>query len=601
MCCSTLNCARLDLQVAAFLQDSRLSELSELLAPHVRALLHPWAVYGGTTPHRNGDVQADCTAEDSTHARRSPAHRCSDIDSPPPRQRRRCGERVQRAAAASVLPPFCADASAAQRITDLLAALPPDAAAAALATQKSPEPDCLDMLWVMLAALPPALHGTALRAHCTTQPSGALRLCLGAGKRLPLSSGASTLPAALRSLRRLSRLTIWNSTTVELCELLRASSHLQRLTSLCVCPTRGAWLWPGFEREFAPLMHLRALQLCAHELADTSQPQERHAMLPFVLLGHLPRLERLSCGAQVHVQGGLGSVAPPMCAPTALTWLSLASVELGDCAALIASGARVSGLSSLRFLELSYSGLTDGGAAALAAALPPRVPELLHLVLTGNPPLHTDGQAALARIIARAPALRSLDLSAMSLAFEPGAPVTTAVAGLTALTSLSLQRADLGDSGARALAAEALPALVSLRSLDVQNNDLTAGALLALVAGLRHACRLRRVWLRSTNVPQSREVLAALRARSSELARGAYYPESGWWPGDGAFDPSEGWNSSGSDALDADGSDSPGADDSDWPGLEDSDAPGSNESDPFDPGPSGSPPSPSDTDGPCSD
>ena len=495
------------MQVAAFLQDDQLHDLAKLLAPPLKEWLQRWAAYGGPGPAEQPPLVEAGRSAECSHAERDGETRGADNDEAP-RQRRR----VAKAAA---------EASPAERALDVLQALPPSAAASALAAV-----DC--GLWTMLAALPRALHGAALQALCTAVPAGKLRLCLDFAThrdRFVPRSGAGALAPGLRSLGGLASLKAFDTTPTDLCEILRACSGLQALSSVAVRFTQGARLWPGFEREFAPLTCLRALDLQLYADSKESPPGNRHAALPLMLCGMLPRLQRLRCLGDVLVEGAPTPCARPACAPAALTWLDVGVMHLTDGAHLSTCSEQLGALACLRRLCLSACNLTGAGVAALAAALPP-TPELTYLHFCSKQ-LQTDGLAALALIIGRAAALRSLDFTGTPLNNVGGSPLAAALAAATSLTGLRFEACKMGDAGTRALAAKVLPTLTKLRVLDLQHNNVPEDAGLALVAALKPLTALRRValWGGGNVVPA---VFYALKQNSKRLARGLYDPELAW-------------------------------------------------------------------------
>ena len=525
------------MQVSAFLQDDQLSELAKLLALSIKECLQRWAAYGGPGPARQPTLtEISRTAEAIHSADKDDIHGADEFESP--RQR----PRVVKAAAEVEVSP-----TAAERALDILQALPPSAAASALAATGSG-------LWTMLAALPPALHGAALQALCTAVPTGKLRLRLDFATnrdRLVPRSGAGALAPGLRSLGGLASLKAFNTTPTDLCELLRACSGLQALSSVAVEFAEGARLWPGFEREFAPLTCLRALDLGTHE-ADhglAPLPGGWHATLPFVLCGVLPSLQRLRwCG---NVTGTLAARTQSACTPAELTWLELRNLRLGDCERLHTCSAQLGGLSRLRRLCLSDCGFTSTGMAALAAALPP-TPELTYFHFGSNSHLRLDGLAAVAQIIERAAALRSMDVADVSLHQLGESHMAAALGAATDLTGLCFDGCSLGAAGMRALVTVALPSLSKLRVLEVQHDDMPKDVALALVAAVKHLTALRRVALWGCD-SEYRAVRRVLKQFSGQLARSLYKSKHAW-VGKGEPSPDSRWKSDGEDSDASDGS-----------------------------------------------
>ena len=465
------------MQVAAFLHDEQLPKLARLLARPIRTWLQRWAAYGGPGPGRRF-VQND--TRDTATASQAEQNRTVAHGSEPPRQRQRVLD-----SAVDLSP----NETAAERALDVLQAIPPSAAIAALAATRCG-------LGLMLAALRPELHSAALQAHCTAGPPGKLRLCIifaADQGRCVSRSGVSVAATALRTLGRLTSFKACAITPTGVCDIMRACCGLKQLSRLTFHLLKGSRLWPGFEREFARLNHVRALSLEVDAIGPAAQLGERHELLPFILVGVLPGLERLRC-RDVFVDGaGTGSLLPA-CASTALTWLDIRGHTLGDCTALAACTEQLDGAARLRRLDVGYCGLTGNGAVALAAALPP-LPELTYLSLCYNSKLGTGGLAAVAQIIGRAAALRSIDLSGMQLCHLQDTPLAAALAAATALTALTCTNAQLRDAGTLALAAEVLPSLTNLRMLDLQDNNITELAAEVLVASLKRLPAVRRVLL----------------------------------------------------------------------------------------------------------
>lgn len=327
-------------QVAEFLQDDQLAKFADFLAVHVEGLLQ-----------RAGRSPSGSEASDG-------------------------------------------DSAVEARALALLGAIAPHAAAAAL--QATPY-----SLADLLAALPPPLHGVALRAHCagTTRgrPSKGLHLWLNFRSAGPLSElclTCSEIAPALRDLPSLTALTLTCDDAADLRDTLQACSGQQQLEVLERTLCEGARLWRDIECEFAPFSLLRSLFLHVRS-ADGASTRRRHgAPLPYLLMAALPALEVLSC------IGDVAPTPPPWRAHTAPPQLRLDALlgrpGLGHC------GVDLSGLSRLRHLDLRECGLTAADVAALAAALPP-LERLTRLSLACNG-LGGDAHGAMAQLLV--PALR---------------------------------------------------------------------------------------------------------------------------------------------------------------------------------------------------
>jgi uncharacterized protein (TIGR02996 family) len=195
----------------------------------------------------------------------------------------------------------------------------------------------------------------------------------------------------------------------------------------------------------------------------------------------------------------------------------------GDALATLPEGP---GLAQLTRLDLSHSGLTDAGLAALAGAA--RWAGLADLGLCANWGLTDAGFQALAQsphlrlerldlshlriavaqagyswsptaagltALVRSPVVRSLRRLDLSINWigTPGVEILADAPALGRLTRLNLASCDLTDAAVTALAAS--PHLTRLRHLDLSGNDITDAAALAL-ARAPALDRLSRLCLR---------------------------------------------------------------------------------------------------------
>ena len=255
-------------------------------------------------------------------------------------------------------------------------------------------------------------------------------------------------------------------------------------------------------------------------------------------------LTELSCSCHPLSAAAAARFGDALAANATLRSISVGDSSFGD-AGLAAMAAGLAANSGLTSLDLEQKGLGAAGARALRACLEAH-PALERVTLARNAALGADGAAELCGVEWRA--LRRLDLSdcaldaaaAAALAAAPslgrleelalagngglgaaaGAPLAALLARADALRSLDLRGARLGAEGAAALAA-ALPSVApKLVALDLGECRLGANGCAALAAAVRAdggavGGRLRRLVLGPKNDLEAADV-AALAAALAE-------------------------------------------------------------------------------------
>jgi hypothetical protein len=196
------------------------------------------------------------------------------------------------------------------------------------------------------------------------------------------------------------------------------------------------------------------------------------------------------------------------------------------CAVALSETLRCEAASGVRHLDLSYSGLGDAGATALASALAGNT--TLRVLTLLYDAIGDAGAAALGAALATNRALRELNLDSNALGAAGARSLADGLAACGATSRLAFLRLDnnaLDDEAAAALATLlSAPACGALRRLDMAGNPFGEAGALALAAALSSNATLTQLDLRQrherTHVATAREadaLRAAARARSGAL------------------------------------------------------------------------------------
>jgi hypothetical protein len=212
--------------------------------------------------------------------------------------------------------------------------------------------------------------------------------------------------------------------------------------------------------------------------------------------------------------------------PTVRTRVDLFELRLEPTRAVALSATlRCEAASGVRHLDLSYSGLGDAGATAVATALAGNATLRVLTLLYDD--IGDVGAAALGGALATNRALRELNLDSNALGAAGALALADGLIACGAASRLAFLRVDnnsLDDEAAAALATLlAAPACGALRRLDMAGNPFGEAGALALAAALSSNATLTQLDLRQrharTHVATAREADALCAAQ--EARRGA--------------------------------------------------------------------------------